>query len=99
MLNCGATVMKRLPRPLTGKRRIPADGRLDALRSLKNVPNEVIEMSIGAAARDRWDSGVADGAAFEQLQSSILERCLDAPDVNIEDERDRGPERPAPRDR
>ncbi len=51
--------------------------------------------AIGAAARDRWDVGVADTAAFEQLQSSILERCLDAPDVNIEDGRDRDPEPPA----
>jgi len=39
--------------------------------------------------------GVADRAAFEQLQSSILERCLDASDVNIEDGRDRDPEPPA----
>ncbi len=53
--------------------------------------------AIGAAARDRWDLGVADGAAFEQLQSSILERCLDASDVNIEDGRDRDPEPPATR--
>ncbi len=51
--------------------------------------------AIGAAARDRWDLGVADGAAFEQLQSSILERCLDASDVNTEDGRDRDPEPPA----
>lgn len=51
--------------------------------------------AIGAAARDRWDLGVADKAGFEQLQSSILERCLDASDVNIADGRDRDPEPPA----
>ncbi len=45
--------------------------------------------AIGAATRDRSDSDVADRAAFEQLQSSILERCLDASDVNIEDRGDR----------
>jgi hypothetical protein len=39
--------------------------------------------------------GVADRAAFEKLQSSILERCLDASDVDIEDGRDRDPEPPA----
>ncbi len=50
--------------------------------------------AIGAATRDRWDSGVADRASFEKLQSSILERCLDASDVNIEDERDGDPEPP-----
>ncbi len=46
------------------------------------------------AARDRWDSGVADRASFEKLQRSILERCLDASDGNIEDERGRDPEPP-----
>ena len=51
--------------------------------------------AIGAAARDRWDLDVANGAAFEQLQSSILERCLDESDVNTEDGRDRDPEPPA----
>ncbi len=51
--------------------------------------------AIGAAARDRWDLDVADRAAFEQLQSSILERCLDASDVNTEDGRDRDHEPPA----
>ncbi len=50
--------------------------------------------AIGAAARDRWDPGVADRASFEKLQSSILERCLDASDVNIEDGRDGDPEPP-----
>jgi len=39
--------------------------------------------------------GVADRAAFEKLQSSILERCLDASDVDIEDGSDREPEPPA----
>ena len=47
--------------------------------------------AIGAAARDRWDLGVTDRAAFEELQSLILERCLDASDVNNEDGRDRDP--------
>ncbi len=51
--------------------------------------------AIGAAARDRWDLGVADRAAFEKLQGSILERCLDASDVDIEDGHDRDPEPPA----
>ncbi len=50
--------------------------------------------AIGAAARDRSDSDVADRASFEKLQSSILERCLDASDVNIEDERGRDSEPP-----
>ena len=50
--------------------------------------------AIGAAARDRSDWDVADRASFEKLQSSILERCLDASDVNIEDERDGDPEPP-----
>ena len=51
--------------------------------------------AIGAAARDRCDSGVADRASFEKLQRSILERCLDASDMSIEDVRDRDPEPPA----
>ena len=51
--------------------------------------------ALGAAARDRWDSGVADRAAFEKLESSILERCLDASDANIENGRGRDPEPPA----
>ncbi len=56
--------------------------------------------AIGAAARDRWDSGDEHGATFEKLQSSILERCLDASDgdasdVDVEDGSDRGPEPPA----
>ena len=51
--------------------------------------------AIGAGARNRWDLGAADRAGFEQLQGSILERCLDASHVNIEDGRDRDPEPPA----
>ncbi len=51
--------------------------------------------AIGAAARDRWGSGVADRASFEQLESSLLERCLDASDANIEEGRGREPEPPA----
>ena len=50
--------------------------------------------AIGAAARERSDSDVADRASFEKLQRSILERCLDASDGNIEDERGRDPEPP-----
>ena len=50
--------------------------------------------AIGAAARDRSHSDVADRASFEKLQSSILERCLNASDVNIEDGRDGDPEPP-----
>ena len=49
--------------------------------------------AIGAAARDRADLDVADRASFEKLQSSILERCLEASDLNMEDDRD--PEAPA----
>ena len=60
--------------------------------------------AIGAAARDRSHSDVADRTSFERLQNSILERCLDASDasdvsdvsdVNVEDGRDRDPEPPA----
>ena len=51
--------------------------------------------AIGAAARERWDLGAADRVAFEQLQSSILERCLDASDVDTNDGRDRNAEPPA----
>jgi len=50
--------------------------------------------AIGAAARHRFGSYVADRASFEQLQNSILERCLDASDGNIEDERGRDSEPP-----
>ncbi len=51
--------------------------------------------AIGAAARDRWDSSVADRASFEKLQSSILKRCLDASEEDIEEGRGRDPEPPA----
>ena len=51
--------------------------------------------AIAAGGRDRWDSGVTDEAAFEKLQNSILGRCLEASDQDIEDERDRHPEPPA----
>ena len=51
--------------------------------------------AIGAAARHRSDSAVVDRAAFEKLQNSILERCLDTSDLDTEDERDRDPEPPA----
>ncbi len=47
--------------------------------------------AIGAAARDRWDLGAADRAAFEKLQNSILERCLEASDADTEDGRDHEP--------
>ena len=47
--------------------------------------------AIGDAARDRSDLGVVDRAAFEKLQSSILEHCLEASDENIEAERDSEP--------
>ncbi len=50
--------------------------------------------AIGAAVRDQSDLGVVDRAAFEQLQNSILVRCLDASDMYIEDGRDRDPEPP-----
>ncbi len=50
--------------------------------------------AIGAAARDRWDSGVVDQASFERLESSILERCLEASDADVDDEHDRDPEPP-----
>ena len=51
--------------------------------------------AIGAAARDRWDSGVPDNASFDKLESSILKRCLDASDMKSEDGRGRPPEPPA----
>ena len=50
--------------------------------------------AIGAAARGRWDLSVEDRAAFDQLQSSILEECLKA-SVPGENGRDRDPEPPA----
>ena len=50
--------------------------------------------AIGAGARKRWGLGVADRAAFEKLQSSILERCLEALDADVDDEHDRDPEPP-----
>ena len=51
--------------------------------------------AIGGAARDRSELGMADRAAFEKLQSSILERCLDASDLDTEDDGDRDSEPPA----
>ncbi len=51
--------------------------------------------AIGAAARDRSELDGVDRASFEKLQSSILERCLDASDVKIEDGRNRDPDPPA----
>ena len=51
--------------------------------------------AIGSAARDRWDTRPADRQALEKLESSILERCLGASDVNIEDRRGHDPEPPA----
>ncbi len=54
--------------------------------------------AIGAAARNRWDLRVADRAALERLERSILERCLDASDVNTEDRRGGDPEPPAETD-
>ena len=53
--------------------------------------------AIGAAAQDRWDSGARDRAALERLERSILERCLEASDVNTEDRRGGDPEPPATR--
>ncbi|MCH7491321.1 MAG: hypothetical protein IID05_11585 [Gemmatimonadetes bacterium] len=52
--------------------------------------------AIGAAAHDRWASGAPDGA-LERLERSILERCLDASDVNTEHRRGGDPEPPATR--
>ncbi len=53
--------------------------------------------TIGTAAQDLWDSGVPDRAALERLERSILERCLDASDVNTEDTDGLDPEPPATR--
>ena len=53
--------------------------------------------AIGAAARDRWGSG-PDEQALERLERSILERCLDASDVNAEDRRGGDSEPPAETD-
>jgi len=53
--------------------------------------------AIGGAARDRSELGMADRAAFEKLQSSILQRCLEASDATDENGPDRDPEPPASR--
>ncbi len=50
--------------------------------------------AIGAGAREQLDLSSADKAAFEQLQSSILEECLKAFDANNEDGHNREPEAP-----
>ncbi len=50
--------------------------------------------AIGAAARNRSGSHVADSASFEKLQTSILERCLDASGGTNAEGRDRDPEPP-----
>ncbi len=52
--------------------------------------------AIGAAARDRRDSGAPDRKALEKLESSILARCLDGSAAESEAGRDRAPEPPAP---
>ena len=51
--------------------------------------------AIGAVARERSDSGATEKAALEKLQRSILKRCLDGSDANIEDACDRDFEPPA----
>ncbi len=51
--------------------------------------------AIGAAALDRWGTRPADKQALEKLESSILKRCLEASDANIEDRRGHDPEPPA----
>jgi len=50
--------------------------------------------AIGAGARDRSGSNVADSASFEKLQTSVLERCLDASDGTIAEGRAPDPEPP-----
>ncbi len=51
--------------------------------------------AISTAALERGGFGPADLQALERLERSILKRCLDASDVNIEDGRGRDPEPPA----
>ncbi len=51
--------------------------------------------AISTAALERGGFGPADLQALKRLERSILERCLDASDVNIEDGRGRDPEPPA----
>ncbi len=51
--------------------------------------------AIGAAAQDRWGTRPADRQALEKLERSILKRCLEASDANIEDRRGHDPEPPA----
>ncbi len=53
--------------------------------------------AISTAALERGGFGPADLQALERLERSILERCLDASDVNIEDGLGRDPEPPATR--
>ncbi len=51
--------------------------------------------AISTAALERGGFGPAELQALERLERSILERCLDASDVNIEDGHGRDPEPPA----
>ena len=51
--------------------------------------------AISTAALERGGFGPADLQALERLERSILERCIDASDVNTEDAHGRDPEPPA----
>ena len=51
--------------------------------------------AISTAALERGGFGPADLQALERLERSILERCVDASDVNTADAHGRDPEPPA----
>ncbi len=51
--------------------------------------------AISTATLERGGFGPADLQALKRLERSILERCLDASDMNIEDGHGRNPESPA----
>ncbi len=53
--------------------------------------------AISTAALERRGFSPADLQALKRLERSILERCLDASDVNIEDGRGHDPEPPTTR--
>ncbi len=53
--------------------------------------------AISTAALERGGFGPADLQALKRLERSILERCLDASDVNTEDGDGRDPKPPATR--
>ncbi len=53
--------------------------------------------AISTAALERGDFGPADLQALKRLERSILERCIDASEMNTQDEHGRDPKPPATR--